>query len=240
MSASSRQERAFDVYLSLGPDRSLAELAAVLRADPHRAGLRRAPSLRTVEGWSAGRKWQDRIADIDRQAREEADRQHIAWVSEHRERLRQEGLLLQQRGIEWLEAKDGYEVKANEAIRAIEAGFKLEALAHPRAQRRPLHGARRQHTAVTLAVAVLERPLHHVRYAFDIAVRVHGPGDARAKGIVVEHAQGTEPHVLGVVVLVEREMPVGGEPAALLVVYLISTPYLDQSSSLRLRSTPFA
>ena len=86
MSASSRRERAFDVYLSLGPDRSLAELAAALRADPHRAGLRRAPSLRTLEGWSAGRKWQDRIADVDRQAGEEAERQHLAWVSEHRER----------------------------------------------------------------------------------------------------------------------------------------------------------
>ena len=40
--------------------------------------------------------------------------------------------------------------------------------------------ARRQHTAVTLAVAVLKRTLHHVRQAFDIAVRVHGPGYARA------------------------------------------------------------
>lgn len=129
MSASSRQERAFAVYLELGPDRSLAELAAVLRADPHRAGLRRAPSVRTLEGWSAGRKWQDRIADIDRQTREEGERRHVEWVNQHRERLRHEGLLLQQRGMEWLEAKDGDEVKAGEAIRAIEAGFKLEALA---------------------------------------------------------------------------------------------------------------
>ncbi len=129
MSASSRQERSFDVYLSLGPDRSLAELAAMLRADPHRAGLRHVPSLRTLEGWSAGRKWQNRIADIDRQTREEGEGMHVEWVNQHRERLRQEGLLLQQRGMEWLEAKDGDAVKASEAIRAIEAGFKLEALA---------------------------------------------------------------------------------------------------------------
>ena len=129
MSASSRQQRAFAVYLSLGPDRSLAELAAVLRADPGRAGLRRAPSLRTLEDWSARYRWQERIAGIDRQAREEAEREHLEWVKQHRERLRQEGLLLQQRGIEWLKNKQTDEVTAHEAIRAIDTGFKLEALA---------------------------------------------------------------------------------------------------------------
>jgi hypothetical protein len=129
MSASSRQERAFAVYLGLGPDRSLVELAAVLRADPSRAGLRRAPSLRTLEDWSARYRWQERIAQIDRQAREEAEREHLEWVKQHRERLRQEGLLLQQRGIEWLRNKQTDEVTAHEAIRAIDTGFKLEALA---------------------------------------------------------------------------------------------------------------
>lgn len=129
MPASSRQERAFTVYLGLGPGRSLAELAAVLRADPSRAGLRRAPSLRTLEDWSARCRWQERIAQIDRQAREEAEREHLGWVKQHQERLRQEGLLLQQRGIEWLRNKQTDEVTAHEAIRAIDTGFKLEALA---------------------------------------------------------------------------------------------------------------
>jgi hypothetical protein len=129
MSASSRQERAFAVYLSLGPDRSLAALAAVLRADPSRAGLRRAPSLSTLEDWSVRYRWQERIAEVDRQAREEAEREHLEWVKQHRERLRQEGLLLQQRGIEWLKNKQTDEVTAHEAIRAIDTGFKLEALA---------------------------------------------------------------------------------------------------------------
>jgi len=129
MPASSRQERPFAVYLGLGPDRSLVELAAVLRADPSRAGLRRAPSLRTLEDWSARYRWQERIAQIDRQAREEAEREHLEWVKQHRERLRQEGLLLQQRGIEWLRNKQTDEVTAHEAIRAIDTGFKLEALA---------------------------------------------------------------------------------------------------------------
>jgi len=127
--ASSRQERAFALYLALGPERSLASLVGVLRVDPGRAGLRRAPSLRTLEDWSARYRWQQRLADVERRAREDAERQHLEWVKQHRERLRQEGLLLQQRGIEWLKDKRTNDVTAHEAIRAIDAGFKLEALA---------------------------------------------------------------------------------------------------------------
>ena len=129
MSASSRRERAFTLYLELGPNRSLSDLAKLLRADPSRAGLRRALTLRTLENWSARYGWQQRIADIDRKAREETEKQHLEWVRQHRERLRQEGLLLQQRGLEWLKEKGAGEVSAHEAIRSIDTGFKLEALA---------------------------------------------------------------------------------------------------------------
>ena len=129
MSTQSREGRAFVVYLGLGPDRSLAELAAVLRADASRAGLRRAPSLRTLEDWSTRYRWRERIAEIDKRGREEAEQQHLDWVSQHRERLRREGLLLQQRGMDWLQNKAVDDVKAHEAIRAIDIGFKLEALA---------------------------------------------------------------------------------------------------------------
>jgi hypothetical protein len=129
MTASARQERAFALCLGLGPDRSLVGLARLLRADPGRAGLKRAPTLRTLENWSARYGRQKRIADVERKEREEAEKQHLEWVKQHRERLRQEGLLLQQRGIGWLKEKDAAEVSASEAIRAIDAGFKLEALA---------------------------------------------------------------------------------------------------------------
>lgn len=128
MAASARQERAFDLYLKLGPDRSLAELARLLRSDPGRASLRRAPSLRTLENWSTRHGWQKRVAEVERKEREEAERQHLEWVRQHRERLRQEGLLLQQRGLEWLKEKGTSDVSAHEAIRAIDTGFKLEAL----------------------------------------------------------------------------------------------------------------
>jgi hypothetical protein len=128
MAASARQERAFDLYLKLGPDRSLAELARSLRADPGRAGLNRAPTLRTLENWSTQYGWQKRVAEVARREREEAEKQHLEWIKQHRERLRQEGLLLQQRGIGWLKEKETAEVSASEAIRAIDTGFKLEAL----------------------------------------------------------------------------------------------------------------
>jgi hypothetical protein len=87
------------------------------------------PSLRTLEGWSARGQWQRRLEDLDRRARGEVDRQHLDWLRDHRERLLQRGRLLQELGTEWLEAKRGDDVKLIEAIRALETGFKLEALA---------------------------------------------------------------------------------------------------------------
>ena len=129
MSASAREARAFDAYVELGPERNLSQLASVLRAKPGSIGLRRGPSLRTLESWSAKFGWQNRLMEIERHAREEADRQHVEQVKQHRERLRQEGLFLQQRGLEWLRSLTDDSVSAHEAIRAIETGFKLEALA---------------------------------------------------------------------------------------------------------------
>jgi hypothetical protein len=125
----SRQEQAFSAYFALGPSRSLAELANVLRDETGDYGLTRPPSLRTIETWSIRGQWQQRLADLERRAREEVDREHLAWLKDHRERLRERGRLLQDRGIEWLLEKDAGDVKASDAIRAIEAGVRLEALA---------------------------------------------------------------------------------------------------------------
>ena len=128
MGASSRQEQAFGLYLELGPDRSLAALAKALKKGTAHAGMKRTVSLRTLEQWSVRFRWQERIAEIERKARQEVEHQQVEWVKQYRERLRQEGLLLQQRGLEWLRTKGAGDVKAHEAIRAIDTGFKLEAL----------------------------------------------------------------------------------------------------------------
>lgn len=127
MSASSRQDEAFQAYVALGPNRNLRDLRSALAAQ--RRGSARPPSLRTLEAWSSRYGWQDRLAEIEHRARDEQEQQHVEWVKQHRERLRQEGLLLQTRGIEWLSEKLAAEVSAHEAIRAIDTGFKLEALA---------------------------------------------------------------------------------------------------------------
>lgn len=126
MTTSSRQEHAFSAYVALGPDRNLRWLHKAIASAP--GALRRVPSLRTLETWSSRYAWQHRIAEIDVAERAETGRRHLEWVTQHRERLRQEGLLLQQKGVEWLNAKEEKDVSAHEAIRAIDAGFKLEAL----------------------------------------------------------------------------------------------------------------
>ncbi len=127
MAAVSRQEVAFQAYVALGPNRNLRDLHVDL-AKQRQRGVARPPSLRTLEGWSSRFRWQERLAEIERRAREEEDQQHVERVKQHRERLRQEGFLLQQKGTEWLSEKVAAEVSAHEAIRAIDTGFKLEAL----------------------------------------------------------------------------------------------------------------
>jgi hypothetical protein len=128
MGASARQEKAFAAYLDLGPSRSLSELARALQHHPTRKGLR-GPSLRTLEGWSVQFRWQERLADIERKVQLELEYEHVQRVKQYRERLREKGLLLQQHGIEWLDGMNAEDVKAHEAIKAIDTGFKLEALA---------------------------------------------------------------------------------------------------------------
>jgi len=124
MAAISRAELAFDAYLELGPERSLLRLQQQLRSR-----MRRPPSLRTLENWSARFAWQARVRDMEREAREAAERERVEWLSEYRRRLRDEGLVLQQRGLEWLPDQRPAQVRASDAVRAIEAGFRLEALA---------------------------------------------------------------------------------------------------------------
>ena len=119
-----RAEEAFDAYLQLGPDRSLHRLAASLQTT-----WARPPSLRTLEAWSVRDRWQDRLATIEREARVERERERVAWLNQYRERLRKQAIVLQTRGLEWLAARRPGDVRAGEAVRAIEAGFRLEALA---------------------------------------------------------------------------------------------------------------
>ena len=121
MAEGTRHRRAFDAYYRLGLGRSLRSLQAALGAEGGTS-----PSLRTLEHWSTRYHWQDRIADLERAARQAEDEARIAAIREMGERHAAEALLLQQKGTEWLLEIDAGDASAEAAIRAIAEGAKLE------------------------------------------------------------------------------------------------------------------
>lgn len=119
-------DTAFD--LSVGPpERSIAEVHALLAADPGAHGFERCPSLRTLEQWSKSDDWRGRRLSIRREAREQEHAEYVQRRVERQERLRQEGLVLQQQGVAWLAGKGADDVRAGEAVRAVVEGVRLEA-----------------------------------------------------------------------------------------------------------------
>ncbi len=120
MPESTRHREAFDLYWRLGSGRSIERLRAQLLAtgDP--------PTLRTLYEWSRLYHWQDRLVDLERQARVEADEARRKEIVEMYERQAKEGLLLQQKGAEWLASLEGREGTPEAAIRAIVEGARLE------------------------------------------------------------------------------------------------------------------
>ncbi len=117
-----KHRHAFECYWRLGPERSVEKLHAALDADGA------APSLRTLYAWSSRYRWQDRLADLERDARQAEDEARIAAIREMQERQAREALLLQQRGTEWLAGMDNERATPEAAIRAVVEGARLERL----------------------------------------------------------------------------------------------------------------
>ena len=130
MPESTKHRHAFERYWRLGPERSIERLHAAMQADG------KAPSLRTLYEWSRKYHWQDRIADLERQARIAEDEARIAAIREMQERQAKEGLLLQQRGTQWLAQISDEKATPEAAIRAVVEGAKLERLARGEATER--------------------------------------------------------------------------------------------------------
>jgi len=130
MPESTRQREAFDAYWSLGAERSIERLQAVLA----RAG--RVPTLRTLYEWSRRYHWQARLQGLERQAREAADQARVQALREMQERQAREALLLQQKGAQWLTGADAETASPEAAIRAIVEGAKLERLVRGEATER--------------------------------------------------------------------------------------------------------
>ena len=123
MPETAKHRHAFDIYWRLGSERSVERL----HADLSEAGA--APTLRTLYEWSSRYHWQDRLLDLERQARRVEDEARIAALREMQDRQTKEGLLLQQKGAEWLSKMDEKRVTADAATRAITEGARLERLA---------------------------------------------------------------------------------------------------------------
>ena len=127
MPEGARQEAAFDRYWAMGAERSIERLCGKLAKDED--GQRSVPSVRTLYEWSSRYRWQDRIARLERQAREAADEARVEALREMYDRQAREALLLQQRGTEWLTEFEAGQASPQAAIRAIVEGAKLERLA---------------------------------------------------------------------------------------------------------------
>ena len=128
MKETTKHRRVFDQYVRLGPSRSLHDLHRLLGRDPGMAGLKKGPSLSSIETWSSAFHWQDRLLDLERQARQRDEEAQIQALRDMTERHIKEGLALQQKGIERLNQLASEDMTAQDSIRAVLEGVKLERL----------------------------------------------------------------------------------------------------------------
>ena len=124
-----RHRLAFDLYVRMGPGRSLEALHRDLQKDPSLIGLKRAPSLSTLEAWSSAFHWQARLLDLERQAAEQDREEQLKALRDMNERHAREGLALQQKGVERLGTLPPERLSASDAVRALVEGVRLERLA---------------------------------------------------------------------------------------------------------------
>ena len=131
MAETTKHRQAFDLYWRLGSQRSIEKLHSSLA---ERQG--RSPSLRTLYEWSSRYHWLSRISRLEREAREAEDAARVAEIRDMQDRQAKAGLLLQQKGLEWLVALDVEDATPEAAVRAISEGAKLERLARGEATER--------------------------------------------------------------------------------------------------------
>ena len=129
MSERMQHRRAFDLYLRMGAERSIAELQELIADDPSRIGISRAPALRTLESWSTRFNWQDRIGKLEHEAAARDHDDQVQVFREMNERHAKEGVALQQKGVERLQTLPAEKMTGADAVRSIVEGARLERMA---------------------------------------------------------------------------------------------------------------
>ena len=129
MHETTRHRIAFNCYWALGPSRSIERLQALLAAEGADYGFARPPDLRTLYRWSSALGWQAQLEALERQARARDQAAQLAAISEMNARQAQEGLLLQEKAIAGLQAREPGDFSPAGLIRALESGARLERLA---------------------------------------------------------------------------------------------------------------
>lgn len=125
MTENTLQREAFARYVAMGGRRSIERLHDQLRGeDPERW-----PSLRTFFEWSRRLGWQHRIVEHEQAASQAADAERRRSYAAMQQRHAREGLLLQQKGTEFLGRLPEERVSATAAVRMLTEGVRLERTA---------------------------------------------------------------------------------------------------------------
>jgi hypothetical protein len=128
MKEDTKRRKAFDLYVRLGPKRSLEELHRRLQEQPELIGLSRGPNRSTLDAWSSALHWQARLQDLELEARLRDQEAQVQALRDMDERQIKEALALQQKGIERLNQMNPDELPPSDAIRAVMEGMKAERL----------------------------------------------------------------------------------------------------------------
>jgi hypothetical protein len=107
----------FDFYVALGPARSYEKVAEHYTA-----------TKRTVTRHAKKEHWTERLAEVERKAREESDKNAVAVLQEMQERHLKIAKALQGKALEALRSMQLD--RGADVIRALEVGVKQERLIH--------------------------------------------------------------------------------------------------------------
>ena len=129
MREETRHRVAFNLYWAQGPGRSIEGLHRQLEGDFAEHGFRRPPDLRTLYRWSTTLGWQDRLAQLEREAHARDREAQITAIQEMNERQAREALLLQQKVIEGLQSRSPQDFSPDGLVRALWTAVKVERLA---------------------------------------------------------------------------------------------------------------